>query len=140
MENLSKSRISSSSTSTSPASSFMSSRSCDSIYRSQPKPKINPKLPVAENTARILERAPNAQPNKNGINTKKEVINERYVNNSIDFPAIPVILSYSNQLGIFEMHTVWIFWWIMFNLASMPLERQCIDLMSNNLTAINRIN
>lgn len=79
MENLSKTRISSTSstsTSTSPASSFMSSRSCDSIYRSQ-KPKINPKLPVVDNTSRILERAQNTHSNKNGINTKKEPTTQR---------------------------------------------------------------
>lgn len=77
MENLSKIRASpssatsSSSTSTSscaaasgshsasPASSFMSSRSCDSIYSMQ-KAKINPKLPSMPNgTVNILDRIPN---------------------------------------------------------------------------------
>lgn len=74
MENLSKTRVSSSSAS--PASSFMSSRSCDSIYRSQ-KAKVNPKLPVAQSTARILERAQNPQPNKNGPNAKKETVTQQ---------------------------------------------------------------
>lgn len=83
MENLSKIRASSSSAtssssasstscaaaavaagsqSTSPASSFMSSRSCDSIYSMQ-KAKINPKLPTMPNgTANILDRTPNKKP------------------------------------------------------------------------------
>lgn len=77
MENLSKTRAATSSTSSaSPASSFMSSRSCDSIYRSQ-KAKINPKLPVAQNTARILERTQNTQTNKNGTNAKKEAMTQQ---------------------------------------------------------------
>lgn len=81
MENLSKTRASatttSSSSSASPASSFMSSRSCDSIYRSQ-KAKINPKLPVAQNTARILDRAQNTQQtNKIDNNTKKETMTQQ---------------------------------------------------------------
>lgn len=62
MENLSKPNASSS-TSTSPASSFMSSRSCDSIYRPKNN-KIAPKLPVAQNTARLLDRV-NHSTNKN---------------------------------------------------------------------------
>lgn len=75
MENLSKIRTSSSSSS--PASSFISSRSCDSIFRSQ-KAKINPKLPVAQNTARILERAQNAQCNgKKGEKIKKETMTQQ---------------------------------------------------------------
>lgn len=50
----------------------MSSRSCDSIYRSQ-KAKVNPKLPVAQSTARILERAQNKQ-TRNGTTAKKETM------------------------------------------------------------------
>lgn len=77
MENLTKARptasSSTSSSTASPASSFMSSRSCDSIYRSQ-KAKINPNLPVAQNTARILERAQNKQTTKNSAAAKKEVM------------------------------------------------------------------
>ncbi|XP_031629394.1 uncharacterized protein LOC116344790 [Contarinia nasturtii] len=77
MENLSKTRASSSSAS--PASSFMSSRSCDSIYRSQ-KAKINPKLPVAQNTARVLQRTQDTQSNKKSINTKKETVTQQVQN------------------------------------------------------------
>lgn len=76
MENLSKIRASSSSAtsasstssssgavvsgshSASPASSFMSSRSCDSIYSLQ-KAKINPKLP--NGTVNILDKKPPQQ-------------------------------------------------------------------------------
>lgn len=45
----------------SPASSFLSSRSCDSLYRAK-YAKQTAKLPVAQNTARLLERV--AQLNK----------------------------------------------------------------------------
>lgn len=84
MENLSKIRASSSSAkssssstssssaaaatggsqSTSPASSFMSSRSCDSIYSVQ-KAKINPKLPSMPNAAANLLNP--------SLNTKKQL-------------------------------------------------------------------
>lgn len=59
MENLPKScttrQTTASSCLSSPSSSFLSSQSCDSIYRSN-FAKQTPKLPVAQSTARILER------------------------------------------------------------------------------------
>lgn len=54
LENIPKSYHRKKPTSTSPASSFTTSRSCDSIYHS--KKSKTPKIPVAQSTARLLER------------------------------------------------------------------------------------
>lgn len=71
MENLPKSIVRAPTSSfSSPASSFMSSRSCDSLYRAKCVKQMA-KLPVAQNTARLLERV--AQTN----GKKKEVLPKR---------------------------------------------------------------
>lgn len=54
----------------------MSSRSCDSVYRSH-KSKINPKPPVEQSTTRILERAQDEQTYENGSNKRNEAVTQQ---------------------------------------------------------------
>lgn len=56
----------------SPASSFMSSQSCDSIYHAK-LIKQMPKLPIAQNTTKLLE----GTQNESGKKEAKEKSNEK---------------------------------------------------------------